>query len=443
MAVSSLVTPTRLIEELQILCGQPSTTGVEHELESMANVVAQRLRTLAMEVVIHHGMGAPVVMAYRPGRTNWTLLLYHHYDLAPPGPWRVWLHEPFQVAERDGLLYGRGVAHGKGPLAAHITALRTLIETDGELPCGIMMVIEGEGLSGSATLGSLLAHGLTLPHIDGCIGVGGERNAHGRPFCYSGSKGLLQVRLSTRGPAEMLPAGMAASVRNPIWRLVWALTNIKGDDEEIKINGFYDSVEGPNRSDNATLRRIRFDEEGRKAAWGVKEFLFGMSGAALAQSEVTLPTCNLTAFISGPDLDLPGVPSLATAHLDFQLVPHQKPMAIMALLDNHLRANNMGDILLHALPGGYPAYQCGSSHPFVEMVAAAGTHAYEEPLIALLLAPTTQPVALLAAGGPVAMIGFARHDNNVRSANEHLPFTDLTQHSNHLIALLQQQRALG
>src|SRR5262249_52763670 len=146
--------------------------------------------------------------------------------------------------------------------------------------------------------------------------------------CYTGAKGLLQIRLRANGANQALPAGIAASVSNPLWRLLWALGQIKSDQEEVLIDGFYNDIEGPSRAENQLLRTLSMDEAGRMAAWGISQFLFGLDGASLVRTEATLPTCNVTSVAVEPAGDLALIPVAATARVDFQLVPRQHPQAI-------------------------------------------------------------------------------------------------------------------
>ncbi|MCG8352970.1 MAG: M20/M25/M40 family metallo-hydrolase [Chloroflexales bacterium] len=392
--------------------------------------------------------GAPVVLGYCAGRTPWTLLLYHHYDVAPPGPWRAWSHEPFQLAERDGAVYGRGVAHGKGPLAAHLAALQALLEIDGALPCNVLFVVEGDGLNGSPYLASMINAHCQQVQADACLGSGGERDEQGRPFCYSGAKGLLRVRLTSRGPSIALPSGIATSVHNPAWRLAWALSQIKGEDEDIRISGFYDDVEGPSRSENTTFRQIQLDEAGRLESWRISEFLFGMSGVALVRAEATLPTCNLAGLsIEGPS-DSATVPASATGQLDFHLVPKQQPDLILRLLHEHLIARNFGDIKVEMLPGGYPPAQTDADQPFIQHLVEAGAAVYNEPLAVLPLGPFAQPLQVFAQilDIPVASIGFWHHSSGIYAPDEKMALDDLLRHGQVLIeilATLSAKHALG
>lgn len=438
MSAPALILADQLIGDLRYLCALPSSAGQDHELVTAADTVAEFLQQFGLEVKLVRTAGAPVVLGRRPGRSPHTLLLYHHYDVAPPGPWRAWSHEPFQLAERDHMLFARGVAHGKGPLVAHMQAVRAVLEGEGDLPCGLVVVVEGEGLSGSPHLAEVLASHTDMLQADAGLASSGERDAQGRPFCYSGSKGLLQVRLSTSGSAQPLVPGMASIVRSPIWRIVWAVGNIKGEDEEIRITGFYDAVEGPSRSENTALRQTRLDEIGRLAGWQIPEFLFGISGVALVRAETTLPTCNLSHLTSEPANHLPSIPTAASAHLDFQLVPAQHPDAVFDLLREHLIARNFLDITVERLPGGYPPARTEAEHPFVQRLLATGTPVYGTPLTLLPLGPFTVPLHAFAQhlNIPVASLALARNDSAVRGPNEHLPIDDLIYHGQLLVELL-------
>jgi acetylornithine deacetylase/succinyl-diaminopimelate desuccinylase-like protein len=435
----ALISADRLTSDLDQLLSLPGSPGQVDELASVAARVAALMRGCQLQVDVVTTAGAPVVIGRRAGRLPFALLLYHHYDVPPSGPWRAWNHEPFQLAEREGILYGRGVADGKGPLVAHLNALAALLGTSGELPCGVVVVAEGEALSGSPSLGAVVAGSHALLRADAALATGGERDREGRPFCYTGAKGLLQVRLRANGANQALPAGIATSVANPLWRLLWALGQIKSDQEEVLIDGFYNDIEGPSRVENQLLRSLSMDEGGRMAAWGISQFLFGLDGASLVRTEATLPTCNVTSVAVEPASDLALIPVAATARVDFQLVPRQHPQAISDLLHAHLASKNMADITLDRLPGGYPGAHTAFEHLFIQQIGEAGRQIYGAPLPLLPQGPFAQPLFFFAEafGIPIASVGCSRPDSASNAPNEHIPLDDLIRHGQLLLELLQ------
>src|SRR5215470_14239685 len=82
-------------------------------LHASAREVAALLRAAGLpevEVVAAAG-GQPAVLGHRPGPPGApTVLLYAHHDVQPPGAAAAWDSDPFQPAEQDGRLYGRGAA---------------------------------------------------------------------------------------------------------------------------------------------------------------------------------------------------------------------------------------------------------------------------------------------------------------------------------------------
>ncbi len=100
------------------------------------------------EVVSVKG-GAPAVIASWPAPDDAsTVLLYAHHDAQPTSEPAQWSSEPFQPTERQGRLYGRGVADDKAGVMAHIATLRAY---NGRPPVGVTLFVEGEEEIGLVT----------------------------------------------------------------------------------------------------------------------------------------------------------------------------------------------------------------------------------------------------------------------------------------------------
>jgi acetylornithine deacetylase/succinyl-diaminopimelate desuccinylase-like protein len=430
---------TTLTQILTKLCAFPSTSGHHEALHATADYIAVRLRRQGMQVHRHDTPDGPLVIGRLAGSHDRTLLLYHHFDTPPPGPWADWSHDPHQLAERDETFFGRGVAFGKGPLAAHIAAIDAYCAQAATLQCAIVLVADGTYLSGSPHLAAVITDTHELVQADLCLASFGDRDVDGIPICYSGSKGLLQLRLRSSGTPFALGPGFATTVRNPLWRIVAGLNQIKGDDEDIQIEGFYDDIEGPTREENTALREIRLDEAGRRQAWQ-HHTLFDLSGAALIRAETTLPTCNVSAITTTPATAFPLVPAEATALIDFQLVPHQNPAQITELLRRHLDEKGYADITIERLAGGYAPTHTPPTHILVDRMAAAGMPLYGRPLKIAPAGSFAAPLQIFAEALdlPTLSLGCLRSDSAVYGVDERIRQADLVDHGRFMLEVLQR-----
>ena len=139
---------------------------------------------------------APVVTGHIPAPPGApTVLLYSHYDVVPAGDEAEWKSPPFEPTERDGALFGRGVADTKSNIVAHVGALRAW---DGKPPVGIKLCIEGSEEIGSGALPSYPATDPDLFQADALVIADMGSIRPGVPTLTTALRGMGNVTLEVR-----------------------------------------------------------------------------------------------------------------------------------------------------------------------------------------------------------------------------------------------------
>jgi acetylornithine deacetylase/succinyl-diaminopimelate desuccinylase-like protein len=382
------------IAELSRLVAQPSVGAQNWGLQECAAMVAEMLRRRGFAVQVMPTGGAPVVYAERKGRSDKTLLIYNHYDVQPPEPLELWDSPPFEPQVRDGKLYGRGVSDDKGQLTARLHAIDALLAVDGELPCTIKFIIEGEEETSSEHLFEFVEQNQELLKADACLWEFGGVDQRDVPMQYLGLRGICYVELSVETASTDAHSGLGGSIfPNAAWRLVWALNSLKGPDERIRIPGFYDDVRPPSQRDIELMAALPDAADEYKQRYGVKNFLKGLTGGVeLHLAEVFEPTCTICGLTSG--YQGPGsktvLPARASAKVDFRLVPDQRPERVLELLRRHLDAEGFSDVQITDL-GGEPPARTDPDDPFVDLIVRTAEPVYGAPM---------QLVPMVGGSGP-------------------------------------------
>jgi acetylornithine deacetylase/succinyl-diaminopimelate desuccinylase-like protein len=293
------------IAELTRFCAQPSVAAQNWGMAECAALTAEMLQARGFRVEVLQTGGSPVVYAERKGRSNRTLLFYNHYDVQPAEPLELWTSPPFQPEIRDGKLYARGVSDDKGHLTSRLFAIDALLANEGELPCNVKFLVEGEEEISSVHLPGFIRDHQEMLAAEACVWEFGDVDHRGVPMQYTGMRGICYVELLAETAEIDAHSGTGGSIfPNAAWRLVWALNTIKGPDERIRIPGHYDRVVPPSQRDIELLEAMPEVAEEYRERYSLKEFLKGMSGGVelrLAQVfEPTCTVCGLTAGYQGP-----------------------------------------------------------------------------------------------------------------------------------------------
>jgi acetylornithine deacetylase/succinyl-diaminopimelate desuccinylase-like protein len=280
-------------------------------------------------------------------------------------------------------MYARGVSDDKGHITNRLFAIDAILESEGELPCNIKFVIEGEEEIGSVHMAETVKANVDKFAADACIWEFGGVDFREVPLQYTGLRGICYVELEVETAVIDTHSGLGGTIfPNAAWRLVWALGTIKGQDERIRIPGYYDNVVPPTDLDRALFAALPDNSEEYKSRYGVKEFLKGTKGGVDLHIQETLePSCTICGITTGyqGEGSKTVLPAKAMAKVDFRLVPNQTPEECIGKLRAHLDAEGFEDVNIRLLGGEAPG-RTDPNHPFIRLVVDSSEEVYEDKM---------------------------------------------------------------
>ncbi len=431
------------IAELARLVAQPSVSAQKQGIEECARLVVEMLEKRGFRATLYPTGGAPVVFAERRGRANKPLIFYNHYDVQPAEPLELWATPPFEPSLREGKLFGRGVADDKGHIVSRLFAIDALLAQEGELPCTIKWVIEGEEETSSVHLEGFVREHRELLAADACIWESGGVDSREVPIQSLGLRGICYVELSVETANQDVHSGLGGSIfPNAAWRLVWALNSLKGPDERIRIPGFYDPVRPLSQQDRELMAALPDEAEEYRNRYGIREFLNGLTGGTeLNIAEVFQPTCTICGLTSGYQGkgSKTVLPARASAKVDFRLVPDQRPEQVLKQLRAHLDAQGFPDVQIEYLGGETPA-RTDPNHPFIRLVVEAAREVYGVPMQMVPLSGGSGPnyIFIENLGLPIATAGVSYPGAQVHAPNENVRLDLYLKGAKHIARVLKE-----
>ncbi len=424
----------KYIETLDRLVKHPSVAA----REPVANVECARELE---DILLEHGykvnefpiVGAPVVYAERQVGARKTLMFYHHYDVQPEGDVSLWTSSPWTVTVRGDRVYGRGTSDDKAPIVTSILAMDHIGQMLGEMPVNVKFVIEGQEEAGSTHLSKFTTEKATFLKADGLVweGASGVPGSPAEVVC--GLRGDAYFELTTAGPPKFprtdVHSGEAGAVPNAAWRLVWALSTLKDENENITIDGFNELVCAPLDEDVEALRRYKGDIESRfKSDYNIDRLVLNRKGLELLVSLYLRPALSITGLGGGDQSvnDMTIIPSKAKAKIDFRLVPDLTTDRLSRLLRAHLDARGFLDIDIK-LKSGYNAAKTPVGDPFIRIVHSLSEEvALPSPSSILPMTGGSGPAYLFVDHAPLCMpYSYA----DMEGQNAHAPNENVTLQS--------------
>lgn len=291
--------------------------------------------------LLTHDQTNPVVLAsFEVSPSAPTVLIYGHYDVQPISEASAWVSDPFELSEREGKLFARGVADNKGQTLIHIATVLDLIES-GQLSKNIKFLIEGNEETGSPHLGDILSSQAATLTCDQLIISDGSVTDN-RPTIDVSLRGMICVTIAVQTAATALHSGVfGGAVPNAAHELSKLLSSLFDADEHVLIPGFYKGAKGLPRDRKVDEKRQRFIQ----SISGVKGFRLESRSDFDTQTGLR-PMLQVTSLQSGYTGDGYSnfVPDRATAKLNVRLVPKQDSAAVREAIHSFIKANIPPDV---------------------------------------------------------------------------------------------------
>jgi len=419
------------VEDLRRFCQQPSVSAQGLGIKECADLLREMMEEAGISARVYPVEdGNPVVLGEvcGGGKERGCIGFYNHYDVQPPEPLELWESPPFEAAVRDGKIYARGASDNKGSLIARIEAVKAVREVLGEVPINLKFMVEGEEEIGSPHLPNFVRKYAHLLKADGYVWEGDGVDEKDRPSITLGAKGIIYVEFKVKGAGRDAHSSWAPLIPNPAWRLVWALSTIKGPDEKIKIPGWYDDVVEPSDVEENLLAEMPFEEESKKREFGLKEFLGGLKGLEALKAlyfSTTSTICGLDAGYKGPGSKTV-LPCEASAKMDFRLVERQRPEKLLRMLREHLNKKGFSDveIIIH---GAYEPAKTPPTDPFARYFIETVERVYGSKPVVVPTTAGSSPIYTIRnwMGIPVVSGGGVGYpQDKIHAPNENIRIRD-------------------
>ena len=257
-----------------------------------------------------------------------TVLLYAHHDVQPPGPRERWTSDPFTPTERDGRLYGRGVADDKAGIAAHLAALRA---HGGKPPCTVALFIEGEEESGSTHFVDFLNAEQDTLKCDAVIIADSANWRIGQPAITTTLRGnallTVEVRVSDHAVHS---GGFGGAVPDALMAMTRLLASLHDDLGRVAVQGLTSSDADPLDLNEDELRR-----------WvGTRPSVRLIGDGSITSRLWSKPSLSIIGLDATPVRESSNTLwPVATARLSMRVPPGQDARAAQDALARHLESH--------------------------------------------------------------------------------------------------------
>ena len=421
-----------LRDQLAELIAIPSVSAdPDHagDVERAAAWVANRIRDAGGEADVVPWKGSrPLVIgevrASQGADSAPTVLTYAHFDVQPPDPLELWETPPFELAERDGWLFARGVADDKAQLVMLVEAARQLAAV-GELPVNVRFAFDSEEEVGGQSVVEWVA--ADERGADAAIVFDGDMVESGVPTFNTALRGLCYFHVTVRTGERDLHSGLFGGVAlNAMHALMQTLSAVIAKDgrvpEPLRIG-----ITPPTPEEVEGWRTLP-DGADSLAGVGAQP----SDAKALDQYYVRMwaePSVDVHGIAGGsPDLVKTVLPVEARANVSIRIAPGQNVNDVRATFERLLReaAPTGASVDVELVSAAEPGLVSPDARA-LSLAREAFEQVFGRRSLLVRVGGSVPVVASLAARGiPTISTGLATSDANAHSPNEKFPARYLT-----------------
>ena len=422
--------PTRqeLHDQLAELIAIPSVSAdVAHaaDIADAAEWVASMIRSSGGSAELVPWGARPLVIgevaASESPESAPTILCYAHFDVQPPDPLDLWESPPFELTQRDGRLYARGVADDKGNTFLLVEAVRQLAE-EGALPVNVRFAFDGEEEIGGTSIVEWVD--ADEGRADAAIILDGSMIRRGQPGFMVGVRGMVYLHLRVRTGATDMHSGMfGAAALNATHALMAALAPVLPGPDGRLPDELRQGVVAPSTAELEAWAKLPSGSE-QLENQGAAPIVPGAAEDFYLRTFADT-SLDVNGIASGsPDLVKTVLPVEARANVSMRLAPGQDPDTVRTAFERLVR---------EALPAGaeLEITPKNSARPAVTPAGAdalrLAADAFEQVVGArpsFVRSGGTLPIyaSLVDRGLPTFATGFGiENECNVHAPNENVP----------------------